>query len=144
MSRYGDDGITYSFKDKQKPVYQWTRTTQLLRDRLEREFQWRANCVVVNTYGPGGDLHPHRDTQYIPQLGPKPTIMAISFGAARHFLLYELVKGKRAKEPTHRILLEAGDLFIMQNDCDERYHHAIQPENVEGLRLSLTFRRHST
>ena len=142
LARYGDAGITYSYKDKQKPVHPWTETTMFLRDKLEHEFLWRANCVVVNTYTGPGDLYPHRDSQHIPELGPKPTIMAISFGTARHFLLYELIKGKRVKEPTHRILLEAGDLFIMQNDCDEKYHHAIQPENVDGLRLSLTFRRH--
>ena len=142
MARYGDDGVTYLFKDKPKPIHAWTPTTRFLRDQLEHEFSWHSNCCVVNTYTGAGDLYPHRDSQYIPQLGARPTIMAISFGAARHFLLYEVVNGKRVKGPTHRILLEPGDLFIMQNDCDERYHHAIQPEAVDGLRLSLTFRKH--
>jgi alkylated DNA repair dioxygenase AlkB len=146
MCRMGDRGVTYSHKGKSKPIHPWTKTVLSVAahvaSKVDNDLSWMPNCCVVNTYGPGGDLHPHRDSEYIPQLGDRPTIASVSFGVARTFLLYPLDENGKRTKFAHEILLEPGDLFVMHGECDEKYHHAIKPELVEGVRLSLTFRKH--
>ena len=146
MGRWGDEGVTYSYKGARKPVAPWTPTLKRLRDALENHLGWTPNCGVVNVYGPAGSLYPHRDGQYIPQLGERPTIASVSFGAARTMTFHPLdAKGKRLKEGLVDVRLEDGDLFVMHGDCDSKWHHSIpeEPDSV-GVRLSVTFRRHST
>lgn len=146
MARFGDAGVTYNFKGIQKPVTPWPATDFLTfyRDKVEEKLGWRANCCVVNTYGPTGDLHPHRDSQFIPQLGENPTIVSISFGETRKFWIWGINdKGKREKEPALVLTLEPGDMLVMKNEFDARFMHGIRPELNRPLdRLSLTFRKH--
>ena len=146
MARFGDDTVTYSYRGAQKQVHPWPRGMGLLeyyRDEIQKLIGWRANCCVVNTYTADGDLFPHRDSQYIPELGENPTIVSISFGETRDFLVWELdEKGKR-KMPYRAIRLEPGDMLVMENEFDARFHHGIRPESGRnGLRLSLTYRLH--
>ncbi len=146
MGRWGSEGVTYSYKDTRKAVAPWTPALGRLRDAVARRLDWEPNCGVVNVYGPTGSLYPHRDGLYIPQLGERPTIVSVSFGAARTMTFHPLdAKGKRLKEGLVDIRLEDGDLFVMHGECDLKWHHSIaeEPEAL-GLRLSVTFRRHST
>jgi len=146
MGRWGDPGVTYKYKKTTKSVAPWTTTLELLRDRIDSILGWRANCGVVNTYGPTGTLYPHRDGQYIPQLSEQPTIVSLSFGAARTMIFYPLdANGKRRKVGLVHVRLEPGDLFVMHGDCDRLWHHSIEEESESvGLRLSVTYRQHST
>lgn len=147
MARFGDSGVTYTYKDKPKPMYPFTPALSKARELVAQALDWRPNCVVVNAYAPGSGLYPHRDGKYIPQLGDSPTIAALSFGCARTFLLYpaDPATNKRIKgaEPVS-VQLANGDLFVMHGRCDVLYHHSIpeEPERV-GTRLSLTFRKHT-
>jgi len=146
MGRWGDEGVTYSYKDTVKTVSSWTPALRRLRNMVEADLLWMPNCGVVNVYGPIGSLYPHRDGLYIPQLGDKPRIVSVSFGAARTMTFHPLdVKGKRLKEGLVDVRLEHGDLMIMEGDCDSKWHHSIaeEPEST-GVRLSVTFRKHST
>ncbi len=146
MSRHGDPGVTYSYKDKPKPMGPITPSLDDLRKFLEKELDWSPNCVVVNSYAPGSGLYPHRDAAYIPQLGKNPIIAGVSFGAARTFQLHRVnpLTNKRIKgTPPVEVILGDGDLLVMYGDCDENYHHGIPQEpNAAGMRLSLTFRKH--
>ena len=146
MGRWGDEGVTYSYKDAAKAVTPWTPGLLRLKEAVAGRLMWKPNCGVVNVYGPTGSLYPHRDGMYIPQLGENPTIASVSFGAARTMTFHPLdAKGKRLKEGLVDVRLEPGDLFVMHGDCDAKWHHSIAEEpGSEGLRLSVTFRRHLT
>lgn len=146
MSRFGDPGVTYSFKGKPKPMFEMTPSLAALQKLVGRELGWHPNCVVVNSYAPGSGLYPHRDSTYIPQLGADPTIVAVSFGATRTFQLFphDPVSNKYVRSrPTVDLELGHGDLLVMHGPCDSLFKHGIpeQPERT-GTRVSLTFRRH--
>jgi alkylated DNA repair dioxygenase AlkB len=146
MARFGDRGITYTYKGKSKPMHPMTPTLTTLQQLVSEELGWAPNCVVVNSYEPSSGLYPHRDSTYIPQLGSDPTIVAVSFGATRTFQLHPhnpvTNKYDRSK-PTIDLELGHGDLLIMYGQCDSLFKHGIpeQPERT-GTRVSLTFRRH--
>lgn len=143
MCRLGDANVSYDYRGKPKPVHAWTPSLIVVRDIVAGYFDWQPNCVVVNTYAPTSSLYPHNDSKYIPQLGTQPTIVSISFGAARTFRIYPInAKGKRSKEFSD-FLLGHGDLFVMSGDFDANNHHSIPAEpSALGDRLSLTFRKH--
>jgi|SRR5579885_1401037 len=148
MARFGAPGVTYTYKGKPKPMYEFTPALRQALVRVDLALGTAFNCVVVNTYEPGSGLYPHRDGNYIPQLGNTPTIAALSFGATRTFLLHPVDpttnKRIRGATPTS-VELANGDLFVMYGDCDTRFHHSIpeQPDR-QGTRISLTFRRHNS
>lgn len=142
MSRYGDPGVTYSYKDKQKPMFGWTPTLQRLKNMVEGFLDEKFNCGVVNTYAPESGLHPHADSKYIPQLEEEPTIVGVSFGSARTLQLYEF-DGKRRHGRQLDVVLEPGSLIVMRGRSQTDWHHGIVPQPfTNGIRLSVTFRRH--
>jgi alkylated DNA repair dioxygenase AlkB len=152
MARFGDRGVTYSFKDQVKQMNVWKYGPDAYltyyRDFIAELIGWQANCVVANVYTPEGDLFPHNDSTHIPQLGKNPTIVSVSFGETRHMCFWELDEnGKRKPMPDGRpyfkFPLEAGDILVMENDFDHKFHHGILPEpERKGIRLSLTYRKH--
>lgn len=144
MSRFGDPGVTYSFKGKPKPMYEMTPSLVALKKLVGTTLAWQPNCCVINSYAPGSGLYPHRDGQYIPQLGVNPTIVAVSFGTTRTFLLHrwDPTRGKRLPDPIS-LSLGHGDLVVMHGTCDTDFQHSIPEEPTSvGTRVSLTFRRH--
>lgn len=145
MARFGDQGVTYEYRGKPKPIHAMPKSIVAIRDLIDAQFDWHSNCCVVNTYEPSSGLYPHRDSGYIPQLGANPVIIAVSFGATRSFNLFRLnEKGKRNKQPI-TVQLGHGDLLIMHGTCDSDFHHSIPEEpHVVGTRTSLTFRKHLT
>lgn len=148
MARFGDHGVTYTYKDKPKPMYPFTPGLDTVRSQVALALGWVPNCVVVNSYQPSSGLYTHRDGSYIPQLGDTPIIVSVSFGATRTFNLFpaDPTTNKRIKgaKPVS-IKLAAGELFVMHGECDRVFHHGIPEEpHVHGTRLSLTFRRHLT
>lgn len=146
MARFGDPGVTYTYKDKPKPMYPFTPALDAVRRRVAAALAWAPNCVVVNSYLPTSGLYPHRDGSYIPQLGDTPVIASVSFGATRTFLLHpaDPATNKRTKGASPvAVSLSHGDLLVMHGECDRRFHHSIPEEpQAAGTRVSLTFRRH--
>lgn len=148
MARFGDPDVTYTYKGKPKPMYAFTPSLDIVRTEIARVLGWRPNCVVVNSYQPASGLYPHRDGNYIPQLGQNPVIVAVSFGTTRTFQLFPSVPGqnKRVKGAAPiEVQLGDGDLFVMHGECDTTFHHGIPEEHhLVGTRVSLTFRKHLT
>jgi alkylated DNA repair dioxygenase AlkB len=142
MSRYGEPTVTYTYRSKPKPVHPWTPTLAQVRNAVAQQLNWAPNCCVINSYTPTSGLYPHSDSKYIPQLGAQPTIVAVSFGAPRTFILHPWNGLKRSKDVVE-VSLSHGDLLIMHGRCDSDFQHSIPEEpNVIGDRLSLTFRLH--
>lgn len=146
MARFGDPGVSYSYKGKPKPIDPLPSELGTLRDLVAAAIGVNFNCVVVNSYEAGAGLHPHRDGQYIPELGDSPTIAMLSLGEARTFQLHPLdVRGKRTKGRTIDVVLPHGSLLVMSGDCDRSFHHGIPEEpDRPSLRVSLTLRHHRT
>lgn len=149
MCRYGDLGVTYTFKDKKKPLKPFTPALDSIRKDVEKLLGISLNTVVVNYYIDGSSgLYPHTDSAYIPQLGPKPTIIGVSFGAERTFTLdkdAQLTKQERksACVERHAPVLGHGDLLMMWGDSQRDWRHGIPVEpHVTDPRVSLTFRFH--
>ena len=146
MARFGDPGVPYTYKDKPKPMYPFTQALSVIRQRLVDALAWTPNCVVVNSYEPGSGLYPHRDGSYIPQLGDTPVIASVSFGATRTFTLHPAdpnTNKRRKGAQSVNVVLGDGDLLVMHGQCDRSFHHSIPEEpTAEGMRVSLTFRRH--
>jgi|SRR5579863_1714733 len=148
MARFGAPGVTYTYKGKPKPMFPFTNALCQALVRVDLALGTAFNCVVVNSYSGGAGLYPHRDGNYIPQLGQNPVIAALSFGTTRTFQLFPSVPGqnKRVKGGTPIcVQLGHGDLFVMHGNCDTTFHHGIPEEpDRQGTRLSLTFRRHNS
>ena len=89
----------------------------------------------------GASLYPHTDTKYIPELGERPVIAAVSFGEPRDFVLTRIDdKSKKITLP-----LQHGDLFVMFGDSQQEWKHSIpemNPSDWIGSRISLTYRHH--
>ena len=70
-------------------------------------------------------------------LGFKPRIASITLGATRPFLL----KNKKTKE-TQTFNLDAGDLFLMKDNCQKDYLHSVPKQKTKiKERISITFRK---
>lgn len=142
MGRFGDPGVTYSYKDTRKAVHPLTPCLKLLQHELIDQRGFVPNCAVVNFYTPKGSLYPHRDGQHIPELGENPTIVSISLGATRTFRLHQLKDGFRTLGAVD-IKLSHGDLLLCYGDFDGKWHHSMPAEpEASGDRLSITFRKH--
>lgn len=97
------------------------------------------NHILLNRYRSGRDaMGVHADNE--PELGPWPTIAAISFGAVRPFLIEPKEKRGRKKH-RKRIPLQHGSLLVMGGRMQHTWRHAVP--RVNGLvdeRINLTFR----
>lgn len=104
----------------------------LVEDFLNQEF----NFMLFSKYRDQNDsITYHSDDERF--LGKNPTIASLSLGFARPFIL----KNKKTRE-SQNFLLEHGDLFVMQNNCQKDYFHAIPKSTKEyGVRYSITFRK---
>lgn len=146
MGRFGDPGMSYVYKGKKKPIYEWTPGLLKLRDLVEDEMKLVRgyfNCGVINAYlNETADLYPHTDITYLPQLGQEPIIPAVSLGETRGLILRPI----DAKPKDNRDLLVQlghGDLFVMRGKSQLEWKHGIAPSlEKKEMRLSITFRRH--
>lgn len=149
MCRYGMPGVTYTFKGKPKPLKPLTPALEEIRQLLVSQLNVALNTVVVNYYFDGtSGLYPHTDDAYIPQLGPQPTIIGVSFGGTRTFSLTkdaQLDKKSRMSKSCarHDLPLGHGDLLVMWGDSQKDWRHGIPIEpNATEPRVSLTYRYH--
>lgn len=153
MVRFGDEGVTYKYGEKEKPVHPWTPALLELREIVRnwaKEYHSGTdlastpfNCGVVNIYmDQTADLYPHTDITYLPQLGQEPLIPAVTLGETRDFILRPI--DAKPKDNRDKVIpISHGDLFVMQGRSQLDWKHGIAPSEVpKGLRLSVTFRQH--
>lgn len=107
-----------------------------LKNYVEEYTAQTYNFILMSHYRDGADsITYHSDDEAF--LGPQPTIASITVGAERLFCL----KNKKTKEVTKH-LLASGDLFVMQNNCQQDYMHSVpKTKNFKLPRISLTFRK---
>jgi len=133
---YGDSGLTYAYSGIRLVARGWPGILSELRDRVAAASGARFNAVLANRYRDGDDaMGWHADDE--PELGPSPTVAALSFGAERPFDLKPKGGGeKRRWWPAH------GSLLVMRPPTQAHYLHAVpKRRSARGDRINLTFRR---
>lgn len=136
MAYVTDEPVIYKYANLGLQGQAWNSSLAYLRDKLNEDFGFEFNSVLINVYQDGKDeIKWHSDKEE--QLGKNPTIACLNFGATRKFWFLEKETGRKLYCP-----LSERDLLVMGPNCQENYLHAILPEKeIEDSRISLTFRR---
>jgi alkylated DNA repair dioxygenase AlkB len=130
---YGEASYTYSGLTLQPlPL---TPLLAQLRTAVERVTGQRYNSVLLNYYRDGADsMGMHSDDE--PELGPRPVIASLSYGATRTFILRH-----RRNQRTVKLDLTDGSLVLMAGTLQAHWRHGInKTAKLVGPRLNLTFR----
>lgn len=130
---YGEAGYTYSgLRLAPMPL---TPLLAELRGAVEAATGQRYNSVLLNYYRDGADsMGMHSDDE--PELGPRPAIASLSYGATRTFIL----RHKQSKR-TLKFALADGNLLLMAGVLQQHWLHGInKTAKPTGPRLNLTFR----
>ena len=107
-----------------------------LKDLVEDFLNTKFNFILFSKYRNENDsITYHSDDESF--LGKNPTIASLTLGDSRPFVL----KNKKNKESTS-FDLSHGDLFVMKNNCQKDFFHALPKQKTPcGIRYSMTFRK---
>lgn len=139
---YGDPGTSYTFSGLKVNSIDWSRNDPVaiilkeLAIRLGKMYGKNFNFVLVNRYENGHQcIGTHSDDEA--DLGKNPTIVGISLGAERDFILHSKFSAK-----THTIKLHNGSLIVMSHPTNSSWKHSVPKRlKVKKPRISLTFRQ---
>ncbi len=134
----GDPGCTYRYSGSRWESEPWHPLVDEMRARVEALSGAPFNAVLLNLYRDGADsMGFHADDE--PELGERPVIASLSFGAER--TMHFRHRHDRA-QPTRRVALMDGDLLVMRGDTQANWRHAMpKTRRPVGPRVNLTFRR---
>lgn len=133
---YGDAAAVYRYSGVEHEPKPWTPTLQKIREDVSQTCGVAFNSVLGNLYRDGNDsMGWHADNE--PELGPKPVVASLSFGATRLFKL----RHNRSRE-TVDATLQNGSLLIMSGTLQSHWRHAVPKTKMTvEPRINLTFRR---
>ena len=134
---YGDDGKSYDYADNNTPsANNWTPELFSLKERIEKEFGYQFNGVLLNLYHDNNDsVAWHRDKES--HYGKRPVIASISLGQTRNFDF----RKKDHHQSKYSLPLPHGSLLIMKGDLQEHWEHRIAKSTIPMKeRINLTFR----
>lgn len=134
---YGDPGAAYSYSGIDLIPLVWNNTLLEIKNELERRLNRQFNSVLANLYRDGNDsVAWHSDDE--PELGDRPVIASLSFGASRRFSLRHR---KDHNQPPLHLDLTSGSLLLMKGDTQSNWQHQIpKTSKPVGPRINLTFR----
>lgn len=114
----------------------WTPELLLLKERIEKEFGYQFNGVLLNLYRNNNDsVAWHRDKES--RYGKYPVIASISLGQTRNFDF----RKKEHHQSKYSLPLPHGSLLIMKGDLQENWEHRIAKSAIPMKeRINLTFR----
>jgi alkylated DNA repair dioxygenase AlkB len=131
---HGDEGKTYVYSGIRNHPRPWTALLLALKAKAEGFAESAFNSVLLNYYRDGGDsVGWHADNE--PELGRRPVIASLSFGATRTFELRRRTTGKVAKLP-----LTSGSILVMRGTTQHHWVHRVPKEPGTASRINLTFR----
>ncbi|MGI9651979.1 alpha-ketoglutarate-dependent dioxygenase AlkB family protein [Chryseobacterium sp. RLHN22] len=134
---YGDDKKSYQPADSNSSkTNTWTPELLSLKERIENEFGYRFNGVLLNLYRDNNDsVAWHRDKES--RYGKRPVIASISLGQTRNFDF----RKKDHHQSKYSLPLPHGSLLIMRGDLQENWEHRIAKSATPMKeRINLTFR----
>lgn len=133
---YGDRPKSYQSGGSDLEFNYWTPELHSLKERIEKEFGYQFNGVLLNLYRDHNDSvawHRDKDNRY----GDRPVIASISLGQTRNFD-FRKIDHHQSK---YSLPLPNGSLLIMKGDLQENWEHRIAKSNVRmEPRINLTFR----
>ncbi|MDQ8141513.1 alpha-ketoglutarate-dependent dioxygenase AlkB [Chryseobacterium sp. CFS15] len=134
---YGDDNKSYQTADNNSSkTNPWAPELLSLKERIENEFGYRFNGVLLNLYRDNNDsVAWHRDKES--RYGKRPVIASISLGQTRNFDF----RKKDHHQSKYSLPLPHGSLLIMKGDLQENWEHRIAKSVIPMKeRINLTFR----
>ena len=133
---YGDDEKSYEFGNDKRDTNPWTPELLSLKERIETEFGYRFNGVLLNLYRDGNDsVAWHRDKES--RYGKRPVIASVSLGQTRNFDFRKMDH----HQSKYSLPLPHGSLLIMKGDLQENWEHRIAKSTTPMKeRINLTFR----
>ena len=134
---YGDAEAQYTYSGKINLPLPWLPVLQSLREKVEQQCNTTFNSVLLNLYRNGQDsMGWHRDNEA--ELGIRPTIASLSFGANRDFI----IRPYKKVSPRIVLPLKSGSLLVMKDQMQMYWEHAL-PKRItcKSARINLTFRK---
>jgi len=133
---HADLGIVYSYSNNLLQTRPWTPLLSGIRSKVEALLNYRFNSVLVNLYRTGEDyVGWHADNE--PELGSRPFIASLTFGAERPFAFHH-----KKSSVQGRLLLRSGSLLVMRPDFQHHWLHSVPIEkSLTQGRINLTFRK---
>ena len=115
---------------------EWTPELYALKERIEKEFGYQFNGVLLNLYRDNHDsVAWHRDKES--RYGRRPVIASISLGQTRNFDF----RKRDHHQSRYSLPLPHGALLIMKGDLQEHWEHRIAKSTIPMKeRINLTFR----
>jgi alkylated DNA repair dioxygenase AlkB len=136
---YGDPGMSYSYSGIRMDPLPWTEDLLEIKKIIEPVSMTTFNSVLINFYRDGKDrVAWHSDDEK--ELGKKPIIGSVSFGAERKFKLRH--KKYRENGLRSEIMLKHGSFLLMSGSTQSHWAHEI-PRTAKplGPRVNLTYRK---
>lgn len=132
---YGDSN-SYDLDGNVSGTNPWSPELHSLKVRLEKEFGYQFNGVLLNLYRDNNDsVAWHRDKES--RYGKRYVIASISLGQTRNFDF----RKKDHHQSKYSLPLPPGSLLIMKGDLQENWEHRIAKSTVKMKeRINLTFR----
>ncbi len=134
---FGEEGKNYTYSGLEMKPEPFTEDLKVIREKCMKYSEESYNVCLANLYRDGSDsMGWHADNEK--ELGKKPTIASVSFGAERIFHL----KHKNDRTARHKIRLHHGSLLIMKGSTQDFWKHQL-PKTKKKVdpRVNLTFRR---
>lgn len=133
---YGDSKYNESADNNTSVTNHWTPELLLLKERIEKQFGYQFNGVLLNLYRDNNDsVAWHRDKES--RYGKRPVIASISLGQTRNFDF----RKKDHHQSKYSLPLANGSLLIMKGDLQENWEHRIAKSTISMKpRINLTFR----
>ncbi len=133
---YGDSKSYDSADNNTSKRNEWTPELYALKERIEKEFGYEFNGVLLNLYRNNNDsVAWHRDKES--RYGRRPVIASISLGQTRNFDF----RKKDHHNSKYSLPLPHGSLLIMKGDLQENWEHRIAKSTLPMKeRINLTFR----
>jgi len=148
QTAYGDPGTSYRFSGITVHARPWIAILLELKEVLEKRSGCAPNFVLLNYYRSGRDaIGWHSDDEK--DLGARPGIASLSFGATRDFQFrHKDDFGKKRQDralQTVTLPLEHGSLLMMRHPTNRNWKHQLPGRTGKttdpGPRLNLTWRR---
>ena len=135
---YGDTGAVYRYSGLVNEPLPWLPGLAVLRRQIEHRLGQTFNSVLLNFYRDGADsMGWHRDQE--PELGENPTIVSMSLGGIRRFVLQH---SQQADMTRLELRPEHGSLLLMCGATQHFWRHCVpKTRKVVAPRVNLTFRR---
>lgn len=133
---YGDAQSYDSADSNITKKNEWTYELYALKERIEKEFGYQFNGVLLNLYRDNNDsVAWHRDKES--RYGKRPVMASISLGQTRNFDF----RKKDHHQSKYSLPLPHGSLLIMKGDLQENWEHRIAKSAFPMKpRINLTFR----